>query len=64
MHCHTLQVHNMLLHISVPSHNMATSPDILQDLIAYHKIKEKVNNLTQYLLHKTFLNGPAKNKFF
>jgi len=31
MHSHTLQVHNMLLHISVPSHNMSTSPDILQD---------------------------------
>jgi len=56
MHNHTLQVHNMLLHIC---------PDILQDfLIAYHQIKEKVNNLTQCLLHKMVLNGPAKNKFF
>lgn len=64
MHCHTLQIHNVLLHISVPSHNMATSPDILQDLSAYHQIKEKVNNHTQCLLHKMFLNGPEKNKFF
>jgi len=63
MNCHTLQVHN-ILYISVPSHNMATSPDILQDLIAYHQIKEKVYNHTQCLLHKTFLNGPEKNKFF
>jgi hypothetical protein len=64
MHCHTLQVHNTLLHISIPSHNMATSPDILQDLSAYHQIKEKVNNHTKCLLHKMFLNGPEKNKFF
>lgn len=64
MHCHTLQVHSMLLHISVPSHNTATSPDILQDLIAHHQIKEKVNNLTQNLLHKTFFKWTSKKQIF
>jgi len=43
---------------------MAIGPDILQHLISYHLIKEKVSNHTQCLLHKVFLNGPEKDKFF
>jgi hypothetical protein len=65
MHCYTLQVHNMLLHISVPSHNMAASPDVMQGLVTCSQmtdIKQKVKNHTQCLLHKKLLNGPAKIK--